>query len=158
MAHFAKLDGNNIVTNVIGVNDNILKDENGIEQESKGVEFLRNLYNEPNSVWKQTSFNTEGNIHKLGGTPFRKNYAGIGYKYDADADAFFINEYISNEGQVYTKWVLNRTTYQWEPPIPYPETYDDGNTATNPETGEVTNLRDVYNWNDDMGIWEKNSV
>jgi hypothetical protein len=158
MAYFAKLNENNIVTQVVGVNNNVLRDENDVEQEIKGVEFLRTLYQEPNAVWKQTSYNTDGNTHKLGGTPFRKNFAGIGFKYDAEADAFYRNEYVSNTGEVYTNWILNTTTYKWEPPTPMPETYDDGITATNPETGEVINIRDAYNWNDTTSTWEKISV
>lgn len=158
MAYFAKLDENNIVTQVVGVKDDILLDENQVEQESKGVEFLRNLYNEQSAVWKQTSFNTYGGVHKLGGTPFRKNFAGIGMKYDESADAFHWVNHTSNTGEVYNNWILNTTTYLWEPPTPMPETYDNGNTGTNEETGEVINLRDDYNWNDTTSTWEKISV
>ena len=158
MAYFAKLDENNIVTQVVGVKNDVLLDENKVEQESKGIEFLRNLYNEQSAVWKQTSFNTHGGVHKLGGTPLRKNFAGIGMKYDESVDAFYFVNYTSNTGEVYNNWILNTTTYQWEPPTPMPETYDDGNTATNPETGEVINIRDAYNWNDSTSTWEKVSV
>jgi len=158
MAYFAKLDENNIVTNVEGVENSVITDENGAEQESLGVAFLRQVHKNPEGVWKQTSYNTIGGVHKLGGTPFRKNYAGIGYKYDESVDAFYRPEYIDLDGNVYTKWVLNTTTYQWEPPIPYPVTYDDGLVGINEDTGNEINIRDHYNWNDDTGVWEKPSV
>ena len=77
MAHFAKLE-NNIVIAVHSVVNEVLKDSNGVEQEQLGIDFLRNLYNEPNAIWKQTSYNKN----------FRKNYAAIGYRYDEQEDAF----------------------------------------------------------------------
>jgi hypothetical protein len=75
MASFAKLNSANIVITVESVVNEVLKDSNGIEQESIGIQFLRTLYNEPNAVWKQTSYNTVGGVHNNGGTPFRKNHA-----------------------------------------------------------------------------------
>jgi len=87
MASFAKLNSENIVTIVESVVNEVLHDVNGVEQENIGIQFLRNLYNEPNANWKQTSYNTYAGIHKLGGTPFRKNHAGIGYTYDENRDA-----------------------------------------------------------------------
>jgi hypothetical protein len=90
MASFAKLDSNNIVERIESVVNEVLKDSNGVEQEAIGVQFLRTLYNEPNANWKQTSYNTHGNVHQLGGTPFRKNFAGIGYTYDENRDAFIL--------------------------------------------------------------------
>jgi len=98
MAHFAKLE-NNIVTNVIVVNNNELLD-NGIEKESKGIEFCQNLFG---GTWIQTSYN--GNI--------RKNYAGIGYIYDETLDAFI-------PPKPFDSWILNETTCQWKTPFPYP--------------------------------------
>ena len=78
MAHFAKLDNNNVVITVVSVVNEVIKDSNGIEQEQLGIDFLRNLNNEPNAIWKQTSYNKN----------FRKNFAGIGYRYDEQEDAF----------------------------------------------------------------------
>jgi hypothetical protein len=99
MAHFAKLE-NNIVTEVIVVHNNELLDENGIEQESKGIAFCQNLFE---GTWKQTSFN--GN--------FRKNYAGFGMTYDESRDAFIpISPFPS--------WVLDENTCQWKAPIDMP--------------------------------------
>ena len=103
MASFAKLDNNNIVTIVVSVVNDVLKDSNGIEQESIGIEFLKTLYNEPNAIWKQTSYNTSGGVHKLGGTPFRKNHAGIGMIYDETRDAFIALK-------PYNSWILNEIT------------------------------------------------
>ena len=100
MSSFSKLNLQNIVIKVESVVNDVLQDSNGIEQESIGIKFLKNLYNEPNSIWKQTSYNTYGGVHKLGGTPFRKNFAGIGYTYDETRDAFI-------PPKPYTSWTLN---------------------------------------------------
>lgn len=105
MAHFAKLDENNIVIDVVVVHNNELLDADGKESEAKGIEFLNSLFGEQR--WVQTSYN--GN--------FRKNYASIGGTYDAVNDAFVAPKPMAS-------WVLNINTFQWEPPIPYP---DDGN-------------------------------
>lgn len=155
MSHFSKLDENNIVVQVTGVDDSILVDENGVEQESKGVEFLRNLYKEQTAVWKQTSYNTLGGEHLLGGTPFRKNYGGAGFIYDEAADAFHPPvPYDDVNDRFLNSWTLNTTTYLWEPPTPCPETYDDGRMGVN-EAGEEIPLRDLYDWNEDTLTWNK---
>jgi hypothetical protein len=100
MAHFAKLDSNNIVTFVtVG------------RQEDDGQEAV--LSARTGDVYKQTSYNTSGGVHKLGGTPLRKNYAGIGYTYDAGRDAFI-------PPKPYASWLLNEDTCLWDAPIPYP--------------------------------------
>jgi len=106
MAHFAKLDENNIVIEVHGLDNNELIDDNGIEQESKGIDFLVN-WSGGYTKWKQTSYNAN----------FRKNYAGIGYFYDETKDAFI-------PPQPYPSWLLNENSYQWEAPITIPT--DDG--------------------------------
>jgi hypothetical protein len=113
MASFAKLNSNNIVEKVESVVNEVLKDSNGIEQESIGIQFLRTLYNEPNAIWKQTSYNTKAGVHSLGGTPFRKNFAGIGMIYDEDRDAFI-------SPKPYNSSILNETTCNWEAPVAYP--------------------------------------
>jgi len=103
MAHFARLDENNIVTFVtVG------------RQEDDGKEA--DLCARTGDVYKQTSYNTHGGVHALGGTPLRKNYAGIGYTYDAGRDAFI-------PPKPYASWVLNETTCLWDAPVAYP---DDG--------------------------------
>ena len=100
MAHFAKLDENNIVLEVIVVNNNVITID-GVESEQAGVEFLTQLYG--HNKWKQTSYN--GNSGK--------NYAGIGYKYDYFRQAFI-------PPKVYSSWTLNEETCLWKPPVPKP--------------------------------------
>ena len=102
MAHFAQLDSNNVVTQVLVVNNADILDDSNVEQESLGVTFLQNLLG-ANTVWKQTSYN--GNM--------RKNYAGIGYTYDSGRDSFI-------PPQPYNSWVIDETTCLWEAPIDRP--------------------------------------
>jgi len=111
MASFAKIGLNSKVIAVISVNNEILKDSSGVEREELGIQFLNELYGWP--IWKQTSYNTVGGVHLLGGTPFRKNHAGIGYTYDEDRDAFIPKK-------PYNSWILNEQTCNWESPIPIP--------------------------------------
>jgi hypothetical protein len=102
MAHFAQLDASSIVLRVIVIdNDNIL-DPDGNESEPVGIAFCRSLYG-ADTLWRQTSYNAT----------FRKNYAGIGYRYDTSLDAFIVP-------QPYPSWTLNTDTCQWTPPKPYP--------------------------------------
>jgi hypothetical protein len=103
MAHFAKLDKNFVVTFVTVGRD----EDNGREAE---------LSSRTGDIYRQTSYNTHGGVHALGGTPFRKNYAGIGYTYDAGRDAFI-------PPKPYASWLLNETTCLWDAPVAYP---DDG--------------------------------
>jgi hypothetical protein len=142
MASFAKLDSNNIVITVESVVNEVLKDSNGIEQETIGIEFLKNLYNEPEAIWKQTSYNTHSGVHSSGGIPFRKNHAGIGFTYDENRDAFI-------PSKTYNSWVLNEFTCNWEAPIPYPIT----NTQNRfNELGDPIN--DFYSWNESTLSWD----
>jgi hypothetical protein len=113
MASFAKLNSENIVITVESVVNEVIKDSNGVEQEQIGIEFLRNLYKEPNVNWKQTSYNTVNGEHLLGGTPFRKNFASVGDTYDENRDAFIPQK-------PYASWVLNENTCNWEAPVAYP--------------------------------------
>jgi hypothetical protein len=118
MAHFAKLGvGNKVLTVVVVHNDTATT-------EQAGINFLNNLY-KTNDIWKQTSYNTQGGVHKLGGTPFRKNYAGIGYTYDEAKDAFI-------PPQIYPSWTLSEVTCHWEAPVAYPD--DDKHYQWNEET------------------------
>jgi len=137
MASFAKLNNNNIVERVESVVNEVLKDSNGIEQEAIGIQFLKTLYNEPNTIWKQTSYNTHGNVHSLGGTPFRKNHAGIGYTYDETKDAF-----IPPKPNL-PSWILNESTCNWEAPIARPEL-----------TQEQIDNKNYYKWNEEILNWE----
>jgi len=111
MASFAKIGLNGRVIEVVSVNNEVLKDSSGVEREELGIQFLNELYKWP--IWKQTSYNTHGGVHDNGGTPFRKNHAGIGYTYDEDRDAFIPKK-------PYNSWILNEQTCNWESPIPIP--------------------------------------
>jgi hypothetical protein len=103
MAHYAFLDSNNIVTEVIVGKD---EGEDGIDWEAWYGNFR-------GQVCKRTSYNTIAGTHLYGGTPYRKNYAGIGYTYDAQRDAFI-------PPRPYESWVLNDETGTWAAPIPMP--------------------------------------
>ena len=128
MAHFAKIGLNNKVIEVLSVHNNELLDSNGVEQEINGIDFLTNLTGY--SVWKQTSYNTFSNTHKLNGTPFRKNHAGIGYTYDKDRDAFIAPK-------PFDSWSLDEDTCIWEAPVAMP---DDDNMYTWNETNQTWDL------------------
>ena len=134
MASFAKIGLNNKVIEVLSVNNEVLKDSNGIEQETIGVDFLTKLTGW--AIWKQTSYNTIGGIHKLGGTPLRKNHAGIGYTYDEDRDAFIPKK-------PYQSWILNEDTCQWEAPVVKPEL-----------TQEQIDNNNYYVWNETNQTWD----
>ena len=121
MAHFAQIDENNVVTQVIVVSNKDTADANGVEKEYIGAAFCEKLFG---GTWKQTSYN--GN--------FRKHYAGIGYTYHADIDAFV-------PPQPYPSWVLNNDTAQWVAPIPMPE---DAGTGDPPK---------IYSWDESTTSW-----
>jgi len=118
MAHFAKLNENNIVTEVIVVHNHEIIDENLVEQEQKGIDFCVNLFG---GTWKQTSYNTRGGVHYANdgvtpdnGVSLRKNYAMVGASYDPIKDAFIPT-------QPFPSWILNEETCLWEPPVPMPK-------------------------------------
>ena len=100
MAHFAELGENNVVLRVIVVDNKDTSDVNGVEVESIGADFCRNLLG---GTWKQTSYNAN----------FRKNYAGIGYTYDSGRDAFV-------PPKPYASWTLDEDTCRWQAPVAYP--------------------------------------
>ena len=128
MASFAKIGLNNKVMEVLSVHNNELKDSNGVEQENIGIDFLTKLTGW--SIWKQTSYNTHGGVHLLGGTPFRKNHAAIGYTYDEDRNAFIPKK-------PFASWTLNEKTCQWEAPVVKP---DDGQNYVWNEENQQWNL------------------
>ena len=92
------------------------------------ADFFKTFIDTTPGTWIQTSYNTRGNIHTLGGTPLRANYAGIGYTYDATNDVFYAP-------QPFNSWILNKTTWTWEAPIAYPT---DGK---------------LYNWDESTKNW-----
>ena len=116
LAHWAEIDENNLVTRVlVGNNDD----------PNEGYDWLiENL----GGTWVKTSYNTHGGVHNGGGTPLRKNYAGIGYTYDADRDAFI-------PPQPFESWILNEDTCLWDAPVEYPS---DGK---------------MYTWDEDTTNW-----
>jgi len=121
MAHFALLDNNNIVIQVfVG------------REEDDGKEM--NLTARTGQQYRQTSYNTQGGVHRLGGTPFRKNYAGIGYLYDPIRDAFI-------PPKPYASWVLDESTCLWQAPVDMPE---DAGTGDPPK---------VYQWDETTTNW-----
>jgi len=106
MAHYAFLDDNNVVTEVItGVDETELIE--GLDPET----WYGNLRNQ---ICKRTSYNTFGGEHRNGGVPFRKNYAGIGFYYDEYWDGF-------RQPRQFLSWKLNYDTFLWEPPVPQPD-------------------------------------
>ena len=131
MAHFAELDSNNVVKQVIVVADADTADAQGNHMESIGIAFCQRLIG---GNWKQTSYNTHGGVHSLGGTPFRKNYAGLGYTYDAQRDAFI-------SPKPYNSWVLDESTCLWNAPVAYP---------TDAGQGEPPKR---YTWNEETIGW-----
>ena len=104
MAYFAKLGTGNIVENVISINNSVIIDSNGVEQEQLGVDFINKLYN-TRDAWKQTSYNNN----------IRKNFAGIGYQYDQTRDAFI-------PPKPFNSWILNEDTCLWNAPVAKPTT------------------------------------
>ena len=126
MAHFCKLGIGNIVEQVVVVSNDVATTEQA------GIDFLNDLYKTPYQIWKQTSYNTKGGVHTLGGTPFRKNYGAKDYYYDQTRDAFM-------EKKPFLSWVLNEDTCLWEAPIAYP-----------------TDGRE-YDWNETNQSWDVRS-
>jgi hypothetical protein len=120
MAHYAFLDENNIVTEVIV----------GKNEGEEDVDWEVHYGNFRGQTCKRTSYNTHGGVHATGGTPLRKNYAGIGYTYDAGRDAFI-------PPKIYNSWVLNEGTCLWDPPVAHP---DDGKR---------------YTWNESTTSWDE---
>ena len=117
MAYFARIE-NGIVTSVLAVSDS---------EEHRGQDFLA-IDLGLGGTWVQTSYNTRGGVHTNGGTPLRKNYAGIGYTYDEARDAFI-------PPKPFDSWILNEDTRLWDPPVPYPT---DG---------------EFYTWDQDTQSW-----
>jgi hypothetical protein len=122
MAHFARLDENNVVTQVIVVANSDTSDAEGVEKEHIGAAFCERLFG---GTWKQTSYN--GNK--------RKNYAGIGFTYNADIDAFV-------PPKPFNSWLLNEETAQWEAPVAMPE---DAGSGDPPK---------MYTWNEETTSWD----
>ena len=126
MAHFTELDENNIVLRVVVIDD---------AHEADGENWCKEFFG--TEKWKQTSYNTRGGVHYVpnsstpdNGVVFRKNYAGVGFKYDPILDAFSLP-------QPFNSWSLDEDAHQWKPPIPCP---NDGNG---------------YSWNESAQSWDE---
>jgi hypothetical protein len=128
MAHFAQLDNNNVVLQVIVVDNEDCKDSDGNESEAVGIAFCQSLLG-PDTKWVQTSYNNN----------IRHQYAGIGMTYDENNDVFISRQPVPS-------WNLNTDTWEWEPPLPIP---DDGGFH------EDTNTFIAYFWNEETISWDK---
>jgi len=110
MAHFAKISEDNRVLQVLAVDDKDVKNENNVETESVGQAYLETHNNWPANMWIQTSYNTFNNQHRNGGTPFRGNYAGIGFTWDEDNQIFW-------PPKPFASWVKDISDASWHSPI-----------------------------------------
>jgi len=143
MAHFAKLGSNSKVISVLTLNNGDMLNADGVEDESVGQQYLERHNNWPAQMWIQTSYNTQGGTHRLGGTPLRGNYAGIGYIWDEDNNLFYPKS-------PYPSWVLNTTTASWHSPIgDAPEL-----TAEQQAQNEADSHRWSHVWNEDGQSWD----
>ena len=143
MAHFAKISEDNVVLQVVVVADANTVNEEGVETESVGQAYLEQHCNWPANLWIQTSYNTESNEHKLGGTAFRGNYAGIGFTWDSDNEIFWLS-------QPYASWTKNTTTAQWESPAGAEPSL---NTEQQNQNAAQTHLWE-YTWNESTKEWD----
>ena len=139
MAHFAKLGSSSKVIQVLTLDNKNMLDADGVEDESIGQYYLQTHNNWPAQMWIQTSYNTAGGIHKLGGTPFRGNYAGIGYTWDEDNNIFYGKK-------PFASWVLNTTDALWHSPI-----------GDAPDLGAESETH-LYKWNESDKSWDKTTL
>ena len=138
MAHFAKIGLNGKVLQVLTLNNSDMLNADGVEDETVGQQYLETHNNWTAQMWIQTSYNTSGNQHKNGGTPFRGNYAGIGYTWDEDNEIFWSK-------QPYTSWVKNTSTAAWDSPLGAAPALTTEQTAQN----EAATHRWGYSWSED---------
>jgi len=143
MAHFAKLDANKKVIAVLTLNNSDMLNVSCVEEESICQQYLEIHNNWPAQMWIQTSYNTSGGKHNKGGTPFRGNYAGIGYTWDEDNQIFWSEK-------PYTSWIKDVATASWKSPI------GDAPALTEEQTVQNTanTHRWGYNWNEANQSWD----
>ncbi len=132
MAHFAKIGMNGKVIGVLTCGNGDMLNADGVEDEKVGQQYLERHNNWPAPMWIQTSYNTSAGTHKLGGTPLRGNYAGIGYEWDEDNQIFWPKK-------PYASWVKNTTTAGWDSPI--------GDAPALTAEQEAQNTADTHHWN-----------
>jgi hypothetical protein len=143
MAHFAKLGANSKVIQVLTLDNKDMLNADGVEDELVGQQYLELHNNWPAQMWIQTSYNTSSNQHKLGGTPLRGNYAGIGYTWDEDDQIFWPKK-------PYASWVKNTTTANWASPIGDAPAL----TAEQTSQNEADTHRWYYEWNEANQSWD----
>ena len=146
MAHFAKIGLNGKVLQVLTLNNSDMLNADGVEDESVGQQYLEKHNNWTAQMWIQTSYNTYGNQHKNGGTPFRGNYAGIGSTWDEDNQIFWYKK-------PYPSWVKDLTTASWKSPIGDAPALTDAQTAEN----TANTHRWSYVWNEENQNWDLTS-
>ncbi len=130
MAHFAKISEENIVLTV-----NVV-DNGNVASEEKGQAFLERVHGWPEHLWIQTSYNTLANIHQLGGTPFRGNYAGVGFSWDVDNEIFWYPK-------PHASWSKDIPSASWVAPITKPELTSEQQLQKDADTHHWQ-----YNWNE----------
>lgn len=136
MAHFAKISEDNVVLSVLTLDDKDMLDENGNPNELTGQKYLEKHNNWPAHLWVRTSYNTYRNTHRQGKTPFRGNYAGIGFIWDVSNQIFL-------PPKPYNSWVKNLQEAKWESPI-----------GDAPErTPEEFEINSRYEWNENNQSW-----
>ena len=143
MAHFAKLGSNGKVIQVLTMDNDKMLNADGVEDELVGQQWLETHNNWPAQMWIQTSYNTSSNQHKNGGTPFRGNYAGIGYEWDEDNQIFWPKK-------PYASWVKNTTTAGWDSPIGDAPAL----TAEQKSQNEAGTHQWHYAWNEAEQTWD----
>ena len=143
MAHFAKLGANGKVIAVLTMDNDKMLNADGVEDERVGQEWLERHNNWPAEMWIQTSYNTYGNEHKNGGTPFRGNYAGIGYSWDDDNNIFWPKK-------PHASWVKDIATASWKSPIGDPPAL----TAEQTSQNEAGTHSWSYVWNESGQSWD----
>lgn len=147
MAHFAKISEDNEVLQVLTLNDSDTTNAEGQEVEAIGQAYLEKHHNWPANLWIKTSYNTHGNIHRLGGTPFRGNYAGMGYTWDVDNQIFW-------PPQFHTTWVKDIESASWKSPIgDAPELTEEQNNQNAANTNQWS-----YVWNDETTAWDLTDI
>ena len=137
MAHFAKLGANGKVIAVLTLNNSDMLNASGVEDETVGQQYLEKHNNWPAQMWIQTSYNTKNGQHRNGGTPFRGNYAGIGYTWDEDNQIFWPEK-------PYASWVKHIPTASWKSPI------GDASALTE----EQITAKSYYEWNETEQSWD----
>jgi hypothetical protein len=142
MAHFAKINNEKKVIAVLTLNNSDMFNASGVEEELIGQQYLEKHNNWPAQMWVQTSYNTQGGKHSNGGTPFRGNYAGIGYTWDENDQIFWPKK-------PFTSWVKHISIASWKSPIGDAPTLTEEQTTQN----NANTHRWCYNWSEENQSW-----